>query len=152
MDKLPGSDISEICTVTKLVDKLGLSRARFYQLVKMGIFPMPIYDIRTKRPFYTLTLQQKCLTIRTTGIGDNGRPVIFNAPRKEKSQGIQSRCHHKYQEFSEALRQMGHRVKPEMVKDALNYIYPKGIPANMDDGVISHKLYKYFKNECKKDV
>ncbi len=52
------NDLKAVCSVTELTKKLGLSRARFYQLQKMGVFPMPIYCTRTIRPFYPLELQQ----------------------------------------------------------------------------------------------
>ena len=51
---LSNNDLKAVCTVTELAKKLDLSRARFYQLLKMGIFPKPAYCIRTRRPIYTL--------------------------------------------------------------------------------------------------
>jgi len=71
-------DLKTVCSVSELAKKLDLSRARFYQLQKKGVFPVPVYCTRTKRPFYSSALQQKCINIRKTGIGFDGRPVIFN--------------------------------------------------------------------------
>ena len=65
--KVLSEDLNAVCSVTELAKTLGLSRARFYQLQKMGIFPMPIYCIRTRRPFYTPDLRQICVDIRKTG-------------------------------------------------------------------------------------
>jgi len=72
--------ITGICSVTAMALQVGLSRARFYQLVKAGVFPQPRYSPRTRRPFYPLDLQKKCLEIRKTGIDLPGQPVVFNAP------------------------------------------------------------------------
>ena len=152
MEKSSYNQIKGICTITELVKKLGLSRARFYQLQKTGVFPGPAYCIRTKRPFYTPYLQQKCLAIRETGIGYNGEPVIFNAPRSRKNLKIQDTADDKFQEFIEALSQTGHKVTPDMVKDALKVIFQEGIPENMDKGIISQKLYRYFQQRRKKGV
>ncbi len=39
-------------TVAEMARMVGLSRARFYQLQDAGIFPLPLYDVSTRRPFY----------------------------------------------------------------------------------------------------
>ncbi len=152
MEKLSDNNIKGICTVKELVSRLKLSRARFYQLQNRGVFPKPDRCGRSNRPFYTPDMQRKCLEIRRTGIGYDGEPVVFNAPRQREGRSIQAPPHYKCQEFAQALRQLGLTVKPDMVKDAINSIYPEGIPSDADDGIISHKLYKYFTNGCKKDV
>ena len=45
---LPDYDLKAVCSVTALAKKLGLSRARFYQLQKMGVFCAPVYCTRTR--------------------------------------------------------------------------------------------------------
>ena len=64
MEKLSDNNIKGICTVKEMVMKLKLSRARFYQLQKRGVFPKPDRCGRSNRPFYTPDMQQKCLEIR----------------------------------------------------------------------------------------
>ena len=81
----PDNNVEGICSVTELAKKLNLSRARLYQHMKMGVFPMPVYCIRTKRPFYPSELQQKCLAIYKAGFGLNEQPVIFYTPRKKNA-------------------------------------------------------------------
>jgi hypothetical protein len=39
--------------VSEMARMVGLSRARFYQLRKAGVFPLPVYDVATRRPVYT---------------------------------------------------------------------------------------------------
>jgi hypothetical protein len=67
-------------TVTEMARMVRLSRARFYQLVRAGAFPPPVY--RGGRPVYTEDLQQVCLEVRRRNLGVNGEPVIFNARRR----------------------------------------------------------------------
>jgi hypothetical protein len=70
-------------SVTAMARKVRLSRARFYQLVRAGAFPPPVY--RGRRPVYTEDLQQVCLEVRRRSLGVNGEPVIFNARRRPTS-------------------------------------------------------------------
>ena len=39
--------ITAAVSVSGVAKMLKISRARFYQLVKEGIFPAPVYDVRT---------------------------------------------------------------------------------------------------------
>jgi hypothetical protein len=85
-----------ICSVSQLARNLRLSRARFYQLQHTGVFPPPIYCILTKRPFYPMDLQKRCLEIRKTGIGNNGRPIIFYSKRSSMPSKPQNNQGQKY--------------------------------------------------------
>jgi len=51
-------------TVAEMARMVGLSRARFYQLQKAGVFPAPKYDDVKKRPFYDQEAQKACLEVR----------------------------------------------------------------------------------------
>ena len=137
--------IKAICTVTELAKKLSLSRARFYQLQKMGVFPGPVYCIRTKRPFYPLELQQKCLAIRKTGIGHNGQFAIFYRMRKDKPVKPQSQPNTRYEQFANTLRQFGLKIAVSEVKNAVNTLYPQGTADN-DGGAIIKEVFRYFQN------
>ena len=72
-------------TVAEMARMVGLSRSRFYQLVGSA-FPFPIYDLATKRPYYTPDLQQVCLEVRQTNRGIDGKPVLFH--RREVQESI----------------------------------------------------------------
>ena len=106
------TNYKSICSVTELARKLGLSRARFYQLQRSGVFPAPVYCLYTKRPFYPMDLQEKCLEIRKTGIGHNGRPIIFYSKRNGAATKPNSCSEQKYRELSDALKQMGLKISP----------------------------------------
>lgn len=70
-----------IVTVSEMARMCGLSRARFYQLQKAGIFPPPLYDVETRRPIYDEELQKVCLEVRRRNCGVNGKPILFYARR-----------------------------------------------------------------------
>jgi len=138
------NDLKAICSVTELAGKLGLSRSRFYQLQKTGVFPMPVYCIRTKRPFYPLGLQQKCLDIRKTGIGLNGQPVLFNTPRRTKSDNPRNQSDCGYEELADALRSLGLNVTRNRVKDAVDAMYPEGLAKHPVGDSIIRDLFRYL--------
>ena len=139
------NDLKAVCSVTELTKKLGLSRARFYQLQKMGVFPMPIYCTRTKRPFYPLELQQKCIDIRKTGIGHNGQATIFYASRKNIPQKSPSPLDHQYEELADLLSQMGLNVTCNKVRKAVKALYPGGLAQCPDEGMVIRDLFRYFR-------
>lgn len=69
-----------IVTVSEMARMVGLSRARFYQLVRAGVFPAPAYE--KGRPIYVEELQKVCLEVRRKNCGANGKPVLFYARYK----------------------------------------------------------------------
>ena len=72
-----------IVTVSEMARMVGLSRARFYQLVRSGVFPQPAYD--KGRPVYTEDQQGVCLEVRRKNRGINGEPILFYAKRRRPS-------------------------------------------------------------------
>ncbi|MBX9627567.1 MAG: hypothetical protein K2X82_27450 [Gemmataceae bacterium] len=74
-------------SVAEMAGMVGLSRARLYQLIEAGVFPPPVYDVRTRRPLYPEAVQRTCLSVRRRGCGVNGRPVVFYAARTGPAAG-----------------------------------------------------------------
>ena len=146
---LSDNDLKAVCSVTELAKRLDLSRARFYQLQKMGVFSRPVYCPRTRRPFYTLSLQNECMRIRKTGIGRNGRPVIFYARRKDKSAKDQQWLNPEFERFCQELtgilKQMGLGVTHSQVRKAVKVLHPKGLEQYAIEGTIIRNLFSYFK-------
>lgn len=70
-----------VVSVSDMAKMVGLSRARFYQLVGSA-FPHPLYDVVTRRPFYSEELQQVCMDVRRRNLGIDGRPLLFYARRR----------------------------------------------------------------------
>ena len=65
-----------VVTVAEMARMVGLSRARFYQLIG-SCFPWPLYGVSTKRPFYDENLQRMCLDVRRRNCGIDGKPILF---------------------------------------------------------------------------
>ena len=139
------NDLKAVCTVTALVKKLGLSRARFYQLQKTGVFPKPVYCIRTKRPFYPFELQQKCIEIRRTGIGFNEQQILFNASRKTKPDKSKNQSDSKCEELMDILKEMRISVTHNKVRDAVKILYPDGLPKGPIEGTVIRDLFRYLR-------
>jgi hypothetical protein len=72
-----------IC-IKEMAAAVGLSRQRFMQLVKSGVFPAPLRDEATGRPYYTDEMQAVCLDVRRRNCGVNGKVVMFY-PRRSAS-------------------------------------------------------------------
>ena len=72
-------------SVAGMARLVGLSRQRFHQLMREGVFPPPIYDAATKRPHYTEDMQQICMNVREKNVGVNGRVVLFYVRRPESA-------------------------------------------------------------------
>jgi len=136
---------------TAMAEMLKLSRIRLYQLIEKGVFPKPPKNQLTKRPYYTPELQKKCLEIRKTGIGFNGKSVIFNTKRKNKidlDPGFYEFCG----DLVETLKNMGFKVTRDKVKNALQAIRPNGLKQFVINADLIRDLFGYFKNGCKKSV
>jgi len=133
-----------------MAQMLELSRARFYQLLDVGILPPPIYCLRTKRPFFDAKLQQACLEVRETGIGHNGEYILFYAPRRpvsdtptrtsngKKASGAQ------YKDLVETLGMMGLEVSSPQVAEAVKALYPDGV-AKEDSGVVIREVFRFLR-------
>jgi hypothetical protein len=69
----------DVVSVTDMARMVGLSRARFYELMQRGVFPPPSRSPTTKRPLYARDQQEQCLQIRRTHRGANGETILFYA-------------------------------------------------------------------------
>lgn len=71
--------LKAVVSVAEMARMVGLSRARFYQLLTAGAFPSPVYEVASRRPIYTEELQRACLEVRRRNCGIDGKPVLFYA-------------------------------------------------------------------------
>ncbi len=121
-------------SVAEMARMVGLSRGRFYQLVGTT-FPSPVYDIKTRRPYFTEELQQVCLDVKRRNCGIDGRPVLFYArratitttkPSRKRSQPPAKVNDHA--DLIEGLRSLGMvAVAAAQVEAAVKSLYPSGI-------------------------
>ena len=141
-----GQDLHSVCSVSAMARKLGLSRSRFYQLQQAGVFPPPVYCIRTRRPFYHESLQHICLEIRRSGIGNNGRLVVFYHKRKKRIRNQSPpNAGASYAWLTDFLRgRLGMQVTRRQIELGLKSAFPQGLGANPDESVVLQGLLKYF--------
>ena len=145
--------IKPIISIGEMAKALGHSRARFYQLQNQKIYPMPLYDIRTKRPFFDARLQNTCQEVRETGIGYNGQFILFYSPRKTSTTKVQRSCRAKgqskdipaeQQELVDTLNQMGVEVSGEQIFEVVEKLYPDGLE-NKNMGLVVREIFCHFR-------
>lgn len=68
-------------SIASMAKMVGLSRARFYQLMESGVFPRPERHAESGRPFYSEEQQKVVLEVRRRNCGINGQAVLFYARR-----------------------------------------------------------------------
>src|SRR4051812_28730001 len=73
-------------SVTEMARMVGLSRARFYQLVRRGTFPPADKDPVTARPCYFEEKQAQILEVRRRNCGVDGVPILFYSRRRDIGQ------------------------------------------------------------------
>jgi hypothetical protein len=73
-------------SVTEMAKMVGLSRARFYQLVRKGTFPAADQDTATNRPCYLEEKQRQILEARRRNCGVDGKPILFYCRRNDAGQ------------------------------------------------------------------
>lgn len=127
---------------------VGLSRQRFMQLVKAGVFPSPLYDVATRRPFYSEELQAQCLEVRKRNVGVNGKIVMFYARRpgttptpKGKKPTVQAAAH---TEILDGLKALGLvNVTSAQVAEAVAQLFPQGTAAT-DPAEVIRAVFVYL--------
>ena len=127
-------------SVAEMARMVGLSRARFYQLVG-STFPHPVHDVATKRPFFPPDLQAVCLEVRRRNFGIDGRPVLFYARRMVIAPAVPKRprprptpVNSQYDDLIDGLRALGlFDVTAAQVGAAVKELYPSGVNGN-DEG------------------
>lgn len=121
-------------SVTEMARMVGLSRARFYQLVRRGTFPPPDEDPLSKRPFFSDEKQRLILDARRRNCGVDGVVVMFYsrrkdfgqtkaAPRPAKPKSKSSPCG----DLIDQLAQVKIAATVAQVEPLVNELYPQGI-------------------------
>ena len=71
-----GIQTKEAVSVAEMSRMVGLSRARFYQLIGSA-FPHPVYNVATRRPFSTKRRKECALKYAAGTAGLMGSRVMF---------------------------------------------------------------------------
>jgi hypothetical protein len=137
-------------SVSQMAAMVGFSRQRFYQLLGR-VFPWPVYDIATKRPFYPEELQKVCLEVRRHNCGIDGKPVLFysnghpengqSAPKRQAKPRAEE-----YADIIGGLKSLGLSTTSGQVASAIKACFPGGI-AGIDQGEVIRAVFLRLKQQ-----
>ncbi len=142
------TETKEAVSVAEMARMVGLSRARFYQLIGSA-FPYPVYDVYTRRPFFDQEAQRLCLEVRRRNCGIDGRPIMFyarHAPRPAPK-GRPANVQNLNTELLDGLRSLGLAVTPGQVEAAVKMRFPKGVDG-VDQGEVVRSVFIYLKSKA----
>jgi hypothetical protein len=145
--KMSDKTFKAICSVTELCKDLHISRAQFYNLQNMEVFPKGLKDERTGRPYFDVELQTACHQIRNSGIGHDGQPYLFYSPRTKPGKPrikVSKHVDSKHKDYALTLEQMGLSVSVEQISKSLPELYPDG-SGSVDEGVVIRALFRHFR-------
>jgi hypothetical protein len=136
-------ETKQAVSIAEMARMVGLSRARFYQLVG-STFPHPIYDVKTRRPFFPPDLQAVCREVRHRNFGIDGRPVLFYARRMVIAPAMpkqavrkQVAANNQYDDLLDGLRALGLMdVTAAHVGAAVKQLYPSGVNGTDESEVL----------------
>lgn len=147
-----------VASVRDVARMVGLSPARFYQLMHEGVLPLPVYDIVTRRPHFTEEQQEQCIQVRQRNCGINGKPVCFYTrrvsgltaaplPRAAPSPARQEQNH---SGLIRALKGLGLVATNERVAVAVRTLYPKGI-AEVPESDVVRSVFLHLRRQNRTD-
>lgn len=133
-------------SVTEMARMAGLSRARFYQLVHNGTFPVADQDARTQRPFFCEEKQRQVLEVRRRNCGMNGKPILFYSRRRDVGTVKTQRAaktplkNDQFKELVESLSTLGLTTSSAQVETVVKELFPQGTDG-MDPGEIIRAVF-----------
>lgn len=153
-DRHADDDLPAAATVTAVARMVGLSRERFYQLVRDGVFPEPHRDGDgpAKRPYYTEAQQRVCIAVRRRGVGMNGKIVMFNEKRRpagpkrlaRRQDGPATAAEPPLEEWlAEGVVGLGLDVTKAQVLAARQACYPDGVNEE-DRGIVIGNVFRHL--------
>lgn len=143
-----------IVSVTDMSKLVGLSRQRFGQLVREGVFPSPDYNADTGRPFFSTEKQQQCLLVRRTNTGINGKPILFYSRRRDvgsKRGKLQVSVPKVKTTIVQQLAELGLAVTMRDVEAAMADVFPSGAK-DLAHATVVKSLFLYFRRKNSADM
>jgi hypothetical protein len=143
-----------IISITDMAKLVGLSRQRFNQLVREGIFPAADHALESGRPFYSSEKQQQCLLVRQTNTGINGKPILFYAKRRDtgtKRAPSQAKPHRADTTIIQQLAELGVIATMKDVETATAGLFPGGTSSVAPEAVLK-SLFLHFRRRNKPDI
>lgn len=147
-----------VVSVAEMARMVGLSRARFYQLVNDGIFPSPLYSVHTRRPFFNEEMQAVCVDVRKRNCGVNGKAILFYSarhplgqqPRPLKMPKAEPKQKNEYAALLDGLRSLGLEVTAAQVEPVVQEMFPGGIQT-LDCGEVIRAVFLRLKRQNSAD-
>lgn len=141
-------------SVSEMARMVGLSRARFYQLLGEGVFPKPKYDPSTKRPYFDEEAQAECIDVKKRNVGINGKVVIFYSsrhplpgqPKRPSKPKTKPKQTSEYTDLIESLSCLGMSATTQQVEAAIVECFPEGIQ-KLDSGEVVRAIFLHLKRK-----
>ena len=150
-------DCKAIVSVSEMARLVGLSRSRFYSLIRSGAMPYPVFQIHNRRPIYLEEQQRICFEVKSRNRGINGRAILFYARNKTgqsqcpKPQPLKNRSKPKTQssphvDLIEQLKQLGMDATTNQIESAMASCFPDGTD-DIDDGEVLRVVFRHLKRQ-----
>jgi len=141
-------------SVSEMARMVGLSRARFYQLLGEGVFPKPKYDPSTKRPYFDEEAQAECIEVKKRNVGINGKVVIFYAsrhpligqPKRPAKPKTKPKPTSQYADLIDSLACLGMSATSPQVETAIAECFPEGIQ-KLESGEVVRAIFLQLKRK-----
>ncbi len=141
---MSGTSRTRFITLTELCEQLGISKTRYYQLQRRGVFPAP--QRAGNRPVFDTNLTQQCVEVVRTRVGINGECVLFNAKRKQEPvQKCPTSVKGKHDDLIAALGSLGLTVSKEQVAAALHSLPNNG--GDLDEPALIKAVFLHQKKQ-----
>jgi|SRR4051812_11821875 hypothetical protein len=148
--------IKESVSVAEMARMVGLSRARFYQLIG-NAFPFPLYQTATRRPFFNAELQQICLDVRRRNCGIDGKPIMFycrrggELPRAKTGRSkVQAKTPEPLAGLLESVQELGLPATLSEVATAVKELFPSGW-SGVPEGELIRAVFIHIKRHNSPD-
>ena len=151
------NETTTIVSISEMANMVGLSRARFYQLIGTT-FPWPRYDVASRRPFYDEEGQRVCLEVRRRNCGVDGKPLMFysrrlattTAKRRTARPATKKANGDNYGPLIEGLKSLGLAVTAAQVEAAVKGLFPNGVDS-MSQGEVLRAVFLQVKRQDSAD-
>ena len=149
VQKLTQHCVKAVVSVTAMAKAVGMSRSRFYDYIRIGAFPQPVYSVVNRRPLYLREQQQEIISIRQTGIGANGQYVLFYERHPSQApvavSGSRSDISAASSALLDGLKALGlTAVTSEQVSQAIVASFPGGT-AGTDSTTVLRAVYRHLR-------